>query len=112
MDVGLLSIRNVYALWRRYNAEVFGGALKPLKIQFGNTYTEDFEGDWWGFFEFDAGPPRIVLMEYLTTPELSSTLLHEMVHQYQYENGQGVNHGPSFRRWSPIIRKLTGYTIA
>jgi hypothetical protein len=30
--------------------------------------------------------------------EVEHTLLHEMVHQWQAETGQPVDHGPGFRR--------------
>jgi hypothetical protein len=40
--------------------------------------------------------------------EVEHTLLHEMVHQWQAENGLAVDHGPAFRRKALDVGVLPG----
>lgn len=43
--------------------------------------------------------------------EKHSTLLHEMVHLYQFQFNHNVNHKGSFKAWRRRIKYLTGIDI-
>lgn len=40
-----------------------------------------------------------------------NVLVHEMVHQFQFETNQDVSHGRTFKAWAPIIAKATGLRL-
>ena len=84
----------------RYNAEHFGGRLRPLdvrvsrrmKARLGHYVAANRAGD----------PPEIAIsrrhLRRHGWEEALQTLLHEMVHQWQDEQRIPIDHGASFRR--------------
>lgn len=83
----------------RYNADYFGGSLRPLKVRvsrrmrarLGHYTAATRHGD----------PPEIAISKrHLRRhgwDEAVQTLLHEMVHQWQDERGLDIDHGRAFR---------------
>ncbi|MEO7821999.1 MAG: SprT-like domain-containing protein [Gemmatimonadaceae bacterium] len=81
-----------------YNGERFGGALRPVRIRISRRmksrlghYTPAAEG---------AEPEIVLSRRHIRRdgwPETLHTLLHEMVHQWQDEQGIPVDHGGTFR---------------
>jgi SprT-like family protein len=96
-------IRLVHRLRRRWselNGEFFGGVLPEISIRISSRMKSRL-----GELSVDlkTGRPREITISrrHLARhpwSEVEHTLLHEMVHQWQAENGLAVNHGPSFRR--------------
>jgi hypothetical protein len=95
-DVALLA--QLAAAHRELNARWFGGALRPIAVRLSGRMATRLG-------HFDPGsrdaPAEIVLSRrHLVRDgwrEAMHTLLHEMVHQWQHETGQPVDHGPGFR---------------
>jgi predicted SprT family Zn-dependent metalloprotease len=55
---------------------------------------------------------QITLSQESMTKELFlNVLVHEMVHQFQYETGQIVTHGRTFQAWAPHILTTTGLVL-
>ncbi|MGH7604758.1 MAG: SprT-like domain-containing protein [Gemmatimonadaceae bacterium] len=81
-----------------YNTERFGGALREIPIRISRRMKSRL-----GHYSpaSDGCEPEIVLSRRHIRrdgwPEALHTLLHEMVHQWQDEQGFVVDHGPSFR---------------
>ena len=100
---------NLYKLFRFYNKTIFNNALIKPKIMWFNKkgYDGMFEGDWIRGYDnyFKA---RIKINE---CAEVHSTLLHEMVHLYQYQFNHTVNHKKSFKAWRRRIKKQMGIDI-
>jgi hypothetical protein len=81
-----------------YNKERFAGALRPVRIRISRRmksrlghYTPSTEG---------SGTEIVISRRHLRRDgwtEALHTLLHEMVHQWQDEQGYVVDHGPTFR---------------
>ncbi len=81
-----------------YNGERFGGTLRPVRIRISRRmksrlghYTPMADG---------AEPEIVVSRRHIRRdgwPEALHTLLHEMVHQWQDEQGIPVDHGATFR---------------
>jgi hypothetical protein len=81
-----------------YNEERFGGSLRPVVIRISRRmksrlghYTPSGEG---------AEPEIVLSRRHIRRDgwtEALHTLLHEMVHQWQDEQGMPVDHGPTFR---------------
>ena len=83
----------------RFNAERFEGKLRPMDIhvsrrmrtRLGHYAAANTAGD----------PAEIVISRYHVRrhglDEALRTLLHEMVHQWQDEQGMKLDHGPGFR---------------
>ena len=81
-----------------YNQERFGGALRAIPIRISRRMKSRL-----GHYApaADAAEPEIVLSRRHIRrdgwQEALHTLLHEMVHQWQDEQGLTVDHGPGFR---------------
>jgi hypothetical protein len=103
----------VAGCWRAYNAEYFGGRLKPLPIYL--TQTSPY-GHWIGVTCYAEAVTHIAL----TVPSIGrvlvadrGTLLHEMVHQFLYESGENPNHNgePWRREVMRLHQRLTGTEV-
>jgi hypothetical protein len=88
------------ATWHtRLNGERFGAALKPVPIRVSRRmvrrlghYAPGVEG---------GGPEIAISARHIRRDGFASaveTLLHEMVHQWQHEQGLPIDHGLEFRR--------------
>lgn len=88
-------------LWHEhFNARHFGGRLTRVPLRISRRMTARL-----GQYRVSAcatEPSEIVIarrhIERHGWHEALDTLLHEMVHQWQHENGLPVDHGPAFRR--------------
>lgn len=94
-----VSLIRELAHWHvEYNRERFGGALREIPIRISRRMKSRL-----GHYSpaSDGCEPEIVLSRRHIRrdgwPEALHTLLHEMVHQWQDEQGFVVDHGPSFR---------------
>lgn len=85
-----------------YNQYVFDGKLKRVPI------TDGYAGPgYWGW----CFGNRILLSDQLTEDEARCTLLHEMVHLWQFQMGLDMNHGRSFKPWEKKCKRLTGLSV-
>ena len=81
------------------NARWFDGKLRPVSLRLSGRMASRLG-------HYDPGsrltPPEIALSRKHVVKhgwsEAMHTLLHEMVHQWQHETGEPVDHGPGFRR--------------
>lgn len=115
-----VSLATVKALWEKFNDLIFEGALSPPVIRitrarryFGNCVVR----------ESDAGRRLVICISgpmhlYVDGSgithkhAIADTLVHEMVHQWQYENGLKENqHDETFTKWIPIIQEKLGITL-
>lgn len=99
----MLNVRLLQYWWRGFNDVVFGGELRPIKIEHGYI-----EPNVWGLC-YDDG--LIVISDRLDADTAMSTLLHEMIHQWQAQNGLPMNHGNTFSKWRKTCRLLTGLEV-
>lgn len=99
----MLTARKAQRLWREFNASVFDGKLKRIKIVIGYT-----EPEIWGLC-YDSR--LIVISDTITDEQATSTLLHEMIHQWQFENGLTMHHGNSFSKWRKVCLQRTGLSV-
>lgn len=99
----MVTVRRLQYWWRGFNDAVFGGSLHRVKIQLGRL-----EPDWIGGYDTDDG---IYIAPELSEEDAMSTLLHEMIHQWQHENDLPLSHGNSFRKWSKVCRLCTGLSV-
>ena len=103
MGKWMLTVRKLQFWWRGFNDAVFGGELRPIKIECGYI-----EPNVWGMC-YDDG--CICILDTLSEADGMSTLLHEMIHQWQYENGLPMNHGNTFSKWRKTCRLRTGLLV-
>lgn len=83
----------------RYNAELFGGALQSVPIHVSRRMRTRLGH--YAVSHDDAEPEIVVSRRHIRRhgwSEALDTLRHEMVHQWQDENGLPVDHGAVFRR--------------
>lgn len=87
------------ARWHdRYNAEHFHGRLKTVSLRVSRRMRSRL-----GHYTCAAhGEPAEIALSWRHIrrdgwEEAKHTLLHEMVHQWQDETGQAIDHGPKFR---------------
>lgn len=95
----LLLLHRMEQLHQRLNQEHFGGALSMLPLRVSGRMRSRL-----GELSVDlrtGGPIEIAISRrHLLRhawAEVEHTMLHEMVHQWQAENGLRVDHGPTFR---------------
>jgi hypothetical protein len=86
------------ALHREFNRRWFNNMLGTIPIRWSGRMRRKL-----GHFEISAeGPCAIVISRRHLRRDgwsrVAETLLHEMIHQWQQETGQGVDHGAAFRR--------------
>lgn len=95
--------------WNRFNREVFGGALLPCELRVQSCTEYKAVGLMWPLPQkrtrIDIHPVQA------NKATILATLLHEMVHQYQHEHREPLNHGPTFARWRDPIEGITGLTL-
>ncbi|MGQ0713153.1 MAG: SprT-like domain-containing protein [Gemmatimonadaceae bacterium] len=96
----LLLMQELTTWHERYNAERFGGQLSRIPIQISRRMRNRL-----GQYTTPCAsgrPAEITISRRHIRrhgwEEALHTLLHEMVHQWQAENGMPVDHGPAFRR--------------
>jgi len=83
----------------RFNAEHFGGSLRPVQVRVSRRMRVRL-----GHYMAATGaesPEIAISRRHLRRhgwDEALQTLLHEMVHQWQDEQGVPLNHGATFRR--------------
>lgn len=89
-------------LHARLNQEHFGGTLSPIPIRISRRMKRRL-----GEVRLDRRTGAAVEISLSRRHvrrdgwrEAEHTLLHEMIHQWQAENGQRVDHGKGFRRWA------------
>ena len=81
-----------------YNQDRFSGALRTVTIRISRRMKSRL-----GHYtpaEYGAEPEIVLSRRHIRRdgwPEALHTLLHEMVHQWQEEQGLPVDHGPTFR---------------
>lgn len=99
-----LKLSTVRKLWSEINEKVFDGVLQEpvlritrARFYYGKCTIVD-----------PRKHPRVAI--YISGPlsstdNLRDTLAHEMIHQWQYENGYRYNdnHDETFLQWLPII---------
>lgn len=107
-----VSLAILRRLWSEYNELVFGGrlSLPVLRITRGRRYFGKSV-----VRESDGGKAIVLLISGPCNTELADlrdTLLHEMIHQWQYENGLKLNeHDETFTQWLPKIKEITGIEL-
>jgi hypothetical protein len=97
-DVRLL--HRLESLHRQLNARHFDGALSEIPIRISSRMRRrlgELSVDLNTGRPTEIGLSRRHLTRHLWA-EVEHTMLHEMVHQWQAENGLAVDHGPTFRR--------------
>jgi hypothetical protein len=86
------------ALHQELNRRWFDGQLRPIRLQLSSRMRTKL-----GHYTLAADGPATISISrrHLRRDgwiEVASTLLHEMVHQWQAETGRPVDHGREFRR--------------
>lgn len=97
--------------YNEFNAKYFNNVLKPCPIHINNTKRSlgQFcrKTDWFGTRCF------IKISNYLDRPikDIQNTLIHEMVHQWQWMTYAKCDHGTTFKKKAQEINK-DGWNIA
>jgi len=93
------TVRRLVERHAYYNLLHFNGALRPVPIKVSGRLRSRL-----GYYRLgtpDKSAPLIMIsrrhLRRHGWDEVFETLLHEMVHQWQHENGLPVDHGPRFR---------------
>lgn len=98
----MLTDRMLQKWHKEFNALVFNGELSKIKLWAG--YLEPgVMGLCWG--------SEIAVKDTLGTEDARATLLHEMVHQWQFENDIEMDHGPTFEQWRMVCLSCTGLSL-
>jgi hypothetical protein len=84
----------------QYNTELFGGQLSPIVINVSRRMRNRL-GQYTAACASGRPAEITISRRHIRRhgwEEALHTLLHEMVHQWQAENGMPIDHGPQFRR--------------
>lgn len=95
--------RKELKLWHKeFNALVFDGKLSKIPCR-----AEYVGPDVWGL----CYGTEITIKDTLSPEQARATLLHEMVHQWQFEQGLPMDHGPTFEQWRHPCLSCTGLSL-
>lgn len=98
----MLSSRTLQKWHREFNAAVFGGELNRVSIWCG--YLEPgVLGLCWG--------SEIAISDRQDEESARATLLHEMIHQWQFEHGYRMLHDQHFDKWREPCLGITGLRV-
>ena len=105
--ITMAEIKNAYV---KFNNKYFSGELKPIEIHFSKT--KRALGAFHCQRSFGATKTWICISTYYDRPtkNVMETLLHEMIHQWQFENGMPVDHKENFKDMAFLIN-LDGWGI-
>lgn len=87
------------------NRELFENSLPPV---------DEIDIRWrrqaHAYYDYDSKTRRgtcklLMNKRYKSKQFFVEVLAHEMVHHYQYKNGERMGHGPSFTKWRDIFNK-------
>ena len=98
---------NFNKLFNFYNLTLFNGVLVKPRIKLFKS--KHYLGLFDGYEDEDGFIFATIRLE--KHADKHSTLLHEMVHLYQFQFNHKVNHKGSFKAWRRRIKKLTGIDI-
>jgi len=98
-------LQRLARLFRALNARYFGGRLPELPLRISGRMTRRL-GQL--TLERKSGRPVEIAisrthLERHAWDEIAHTLLHEMVHLWQWQAGLKVDHGPAFRRMARAV---------
>jgi hypothetical protein len=96
----LLLLHRLRQLHDRFNAQHFGSTLSDIPIRLSGRMRRrlgELSVDLRDGRPLEISLSRRHLARHSWT-EVEHTMLHEMVHQWQAENGLPVDHGPAFRK--------------
>jgi hypothetical protein len=97
---------NLKKLFRFYNRTLFNGVLIEPKIKYFKSK------HYLGWFEaYQEGDYIFADIRLTRDCEKHSTLIHEMVHLYQFQFNHSVDHKKSFKAWRRRIKKQMGVDI-
>jgi hypothetical protein len=108
-----VSLATVVKIWHELNTQVFEGKLhEPLfRITRARGYFAKF-------VSLESSPHKWAIYisgfahRGLTDGSLRDSIAHEMIHQWQQENGFNENeHDKSFTQWIPVIQEKTGIVL-
>jgi hypothetical protein len=96
--IDVARVSRLRSLHQSLNLQWFDGSLATVRIALSTRMRRKL-----GHYEpRSEGEPAIVIARRHLTRDgwlaVADTVLHEMVHQWQDENGLRVDHGPTFRR--------------
>ena len=96
----LLLMQELTTWHDQYNADLFGGQLSPIVINVSRRMRNRL-GQYTAACTSGRPAEISISRRHIRRhgwEEALHTLLHEMVHQWQAENGMPIDHGPQFRR--------------
>jgi hypothetical protein len=100
---------------KRINDELFNGFLLPCQLTTGESdlsYAGAPASVLGLCYSLEDGRVRVHIDEQVgLRASMLSTLLHEMVHQWQHQSGYPMNHGSRFRAQRRRLLAATGLTI-
>ena len=92
-------------------AEDFG---LTMPIKFKLTASEKVSGMYANSLDGDTGEQfhkvKVSFFFNPTMDKMKETIIHELIHCWQYENGKRVGHGKSFKKWVQYYKSL-GYEV-
>lgn len=98
-------------LFNNYNKLIFDNTLIVPHIKVLRYYNKEYLG-WCGILEDHTLELCLNTKAIRTKEQYQNTLIHEMVHVWQYQNGLIMDHGLSFEQWIKPIQLLTGIKIS
>lgn len=92
--------------YEKFNHKYFKDQLPKVPVITMNTHAMRLiyndEQVCYGYTISDADEAYVVLNEDFAK-DMKDTLLHEMIHVWQWWNGKPINHGKSFKKWQKKI---------
>lgn len=92
-------MKRIYKIYNKLNKRYFGNQLDFVEIKFKRL--KGVYGYCTDYGEFR----EIEIAKGLCNKIMRDTLLHEMIHVWQAQEGMPMNHKKDFRKWIKIVGK-------
>jgi len=101
--------------WKQLNVAVFNGILKRPKKMMVMKVVGDHKtyGECWPSYDKRFKPCTIIRLKnkYETRRLFMAILIHEMVHQWEWETFENTSHHKFFYMWQDRIQTVTGLPL-
>lgn len=100
--------RMVQRWWRELNTHVFNNhLLPPIEVKVARDSVA------WAWCVDEGGGRCSIKFEscQMTRLRFLTVLVHEMVHAYQLQNDEPMDHGKTFLAWETLIKQRSGLPL-
>ena len=102
-----MNSRQLHRWFHQINKDIFNGELPTPRIT-----AVSLPQEYLGFCdEKSNGKYELIVSDAYMDGMQLSTLAHEMIHLWQFENGLTTSHGKEFKQWAKLFKVHYGWLV-